>query len=315
MNGVDNTYELKNQNIVLNNNKEYTEESPLKKIFAWIEPYLYIAPAFIIFLVFLFYPFFKTIYLSLYLTDNQGRGKIFIGIQNYIDLFTSTEFIKSLKTTFLFAFIVIVFSLLLGLITANLVNIEGKAFNPFKIIFSMPMAIASSSAALIFEKMFQPATGFVNKVLHTDIQWLVDPKWALPVVAFTTVWMVSAINYIFISAGLKNIPKSLYESADIDGADYFRKLFYITFPGLSPVLFFVLTMNIIFAFQSFGQIKIMTEGGPGDATNVIVYSIYRDAFFNFRFGSAAAQSIILFIIILIITLIQFRYEKRGVFYK
>jgi sn-glycerol 3-phosphate transport system permease protein len=310
-----NTYEIPNRTGILEKEKEGVYKNTLQKIARAIEPYFYIAPAFAVFSIFLFYPFFKTIYLSFYLTDNQGRAKIFVGLKNYIDLFTSTHFRNSLRITFIFALIVISFSIVLGFITTNLSNMEEKMFQPFKIIFSMPMAIASSSAAIIFQRMFHPTIGLINKTFGTNIQWLLDPKWALPVVAFTTVWMMSGTNYIFMSAGLKNVSKSLYESADIDGAGPFQKLVYITIPSLSPVLFFITTMNIIAAFQSFGQINVMTQGGPGDATNVIVYSIYRDAFFNFRFGGAAAQSIVLFVMILVITLIQFKNERRGVFYR
>lgn len=133
-------------------------------------------------------------------------------------------------------------------------------------------------------------------------------------IAFLTVWLTSGINFIFISAGLRGIPPELYESASIDGAGYWRKFFHVTLPGLSPTLFFQVIINIIQAFQSFSQVKILTEGGPGDSTNLIVYAIYRDAFFNYRFGTAAARSVILFVIILIITLVQFSMEKRSVNY-
>lgn len=278
------------------------------------EPYLFLVPALLCFVVFLFYPFFKTIFLSFFTTNSMGEAKSFVGFQNYVSLFTVHGFSKTLTTTFEFALMVIVLSMLFGFITANLANIKGAAFKPFRIIFSMPVAVASSAIALIFQKMFDPASGIVNKLLHTDSKWFLDPNLALPLIAIVTVWMMSGMNFIFLTSGLRNIPQSLYESAEIDGANSFKKLIYITVPGLSPVLFFVLTLNIISAFQAFAQINVMTQGGPGDATNVIVYSIYRDAFFNFRFDLAAAQSIILFVIILIITLVQFKNEKRMVSY-
>lgn len=278
------------------------------------EPYLFIAPAFLCFVVFLFYPFLKTIYLSFFVTNNLGEPKAFVGFKNYIGLFTMHNFSKTLMTTFEFALMVIVLSMIFGFITANLANIKGKAFAPFKIIFSMPVAAASSAVALIFQKMFDPTSGIMNKILHTNSKWFLDPVLALPLTAIVTVWMMSGMNFIFLNAGLKNIQKSLYESAEIDGAGAFKKLIHITVPGLSPIIFFVLTLNIISAFQAFAQINVMTQGGPGDSTTVIVYSIYRDAFFNFRFDLAAAQSIILFLIILIITLIQFKNEKSMVNY-
>ena len=119
---------------------------------------------------------------------------------------------------------------------------------------------------------------------------------------------------MYFSAGLANIDESIYERASVDGANSVQKFFRLTIPGLSPILFYTIVVNIIQAFQSFGQVKILTEGGPGDSTNLIVYSIYRDAFFNYRFGSAAAQSVILFLIVMALTMVMFRIERKGVSY-
>lgn len=121
-------------------------------------------------------------------------------------------------------------------------------------------------------------------------------------------------NFLYFSAGLGNIDETIYERASVDGASGVQQFFSLTLPGLSPIMFYTVVVNIIQAFQSFGQIKILTEGGPNESTNVIVYSIYRDAFFNYRFGSASAQSVILFVIIMLVTLVMFRIEKKGVNY-
>ena len=164
------------------------------------------------------------------------------------------------------------------------------------------MDIASSSAAMIFQIMLHPAVGIVNKLTGLNINWLNDPNTALICVAILTAWLNSGINFLYFSAGLGNIDETIYERASVDGASSVQQFFSLTLPGLSPIMFYTLVVNIIQAFQSFGQIKILTEGGPNESTNVIVYSIYRDAFFNYRFGSAAAQSVILFVIIMIITL-------------
>lgn len=133
-------------------------------------------------------------------------------------------------------------------------------------------------------------------------------------VALLTAWLNSGINYLYFSAGLANIDESIYERASVDGANEWQKFTRLTLPGLSPILFYTVIVNIILAFQSFGQVKILTEGGPGESTNLIVYSIYRDAFFNFRFGGAAAQSVVLFLIVMLLTLLMFRLEKKGVKY-
>lgn len=279
-----------------------------------INPYLYLVPSMVIFAVFLFYPFFKTIYLSLYKTNKMGEAKLFVGMENYTDLLTSPSFQNSLKVTLIFVAIVVVGGMLLGLVAAVLCNKAFPGIRAFSTAYALPMAIASSSAAMIFQIMLHPAVGIVNKLLGMDINWLNDQKTALFCVALLTAWLNSGINFLYFSAGLGNIDESIYERASVDGAGGVQQFFSLTLPGLSPIMFYTLVVNIIQAFQSFGQIKILTEGGPNESTNVIVYSIYRDAFFNYRFGSAAAQSVILFIIVMLITLVMFRIEKKGVKY-
>lgn len=279
-----------------------------------INPYLYLVPSMLIFAVFLFYPFFKTIYLSLYKTNKMGEAKLFVGLENYTDLLTSPSFHNSLKVTLIFVSVVVIGSMLLGLVAAVLCNKAFPGIRFFSTAYALPMAIASSSAAMIFQIMLHPAVGIVNKLLNMDINWLNDPKTALWCVAILTAWLNSGINFLYFSAGLGNIDETIYERASVDGASSVQQFFSLTLPGLSPIMFYTLVVNIIQAFQSFGQIKILTEGGPNESTNVIVYSIYRDAFFNYRFGSAAAQSVILFLIVMVITLIMFRMEKKGVKY-
>lgn len=279
-----------------------------------ITPYFYLIPCMLVFAVFLFYPFFKTIFLSLFLTDKMGQAKIFVGLQNYMDLLASESFRNSLKVTLIFVVIVVVGGMLLGLIAAVLCNKAFPGIRFFSTSYALPMAIASSSAAMVFQIMLHPTVGIVNKLLGLDINWLNDPDTALYCVAILTAWLNSGINFLYFSAGLGNIDESIYERASVDGANGIQKFFRLTLPGLSPIMFYTLVVNIIQAFQSFGQIKILTAGGPGESTNVIVYSIYRDAFFNYKFGSAAAQSVVLFLIIMVLTLVMFKIEKKGVKY-
>lgn len=277
-------------------------------------PYVYTLPALLVFAVFLFYPFFKTIYLSLYKTNKMGQAKLFVGLGNYVELFTSKSFFNSLAVTLAFVVIVVAGSMILGLLSAMLCNRSFPGIRVFSTAYALPMAIASSSASMIFRIMLHPSIGIVNKLLGLDINWVNDPKYALVCVALLTAWLNSGINFLYFSAGLSNIDESIYERASVDGAGEVQKFFRLTLPGLSPIMFYTLVVNIIQAFQAFGQVKILTKGGPGESTNLIVYSIYRDAFFNYRFGSAAAQSVILFAIIMALTLVMFKVEKRGVSY-
>ena len=276
--------------------------------------YFYLIPCFLVFAVFLFYHFVKTIYLSLFLTDKLGQAKVFVGLDNYVDLLTSESFYNSLLVTVIFVVIVVIGSMLIGLIGAVLCSKAFPGIRVFSTSYALPMAIASSGAAMIFKIILNPTIGILNKLTGLGINWIADPKYALICVAVLTAWLNSGINFLYFSAGLGNIDESIYERASVDGANGIQKFFRLTLPGLSPIMFYTLVVNIIQAFQSFGQIKILTAGGPGESTNVIVYSIYRDAFFNYKFGSAAAQSVVLFLIIMVLTLVMFKIEKKGVKY-
>ena len=288
-----------------------------KTAYEILEPWLFLLPALLVFGVFLYLPFFKTVYLSTFLTNKFGQPKVFYRFQNYIDIIAgkySGEFWNSIWVTVRFVFFVATGGLLVGLCTSLITakKFPGRAIA--SAIFAMPIAIASSAAAMSFKMMLHQSIGLLNHVLGTNINWLSDTYWTFPIICILSVWLASGINFIFIGAGLRNIPDELYESASIDGANYWDKLVHVTMPCLSPTLFFQIIINIINAFQSFTLVKLLTQGGPNSQTNLIVYSIYLDAFRNFRFGSAAARSIVLFLVIMVITLIQFSTEKRSVNY-
>ncbi len=286
-----------------------------QSLISHVEPYLFLLPALVIFICFLYYPFIRTIYLSLFLTNKYGQAKVFVGLKNYLDIFKAdSTFWPSLVVTFEFVFLVALGGLVVGLITSLLTEKKYPGNTFACAVYAMPVAIASAAASMAFKMILHPTNGLLNILMGTQINWTGDARYALFAVAAMTVWLTSGINFIFLSSGLRNIPGELYESASLDGAGYFKRLRHVTLPCLSPTLFFQIIINIIGAFQSFSQIKLLTQGGPGEATNVIVHAIYRDAFFNFRFGTAAARSVILFGIVLCITLIQFSMEKRSVNY-
>lgn len=280
---------------------------------------LFLFPSIILFGAFLFYPLFKTMYLSFFLTNARGETTVFVGLQNYIEMFTSPIFHQSMKSTFLFVLYTVPTTIIIALLLAVLANEKLKGIGFFRTIFSSTMGISVAAASVFWLYMFHPSIGFLNQILELfgveSIGWLTDPKWALLAVAVTTIWMNLGFTFLVLLGGLQSIDSYLYESADIDGAGYFYKLRRITIPMLSPTLFFVITVTIINAFQTFGQIDILTQGGPQNSTNLIVYSIYREAFSNYQFGTASAQAIVLFIIILIMTIIQFKLGERKVHYQ
>jgi sn-glycerol 3-phosphate transport system permease protein len=279
-----------------------------------VEPYLYLLPGLLLFALFVFFPLLKTIYLSLTNTDPQGNVRFFVGLGNYVTLFKSDSFRNSLIVTGRFALMVVVPCIILGFILAVLANSKLRGMGIFRTIYALPMAISSAAAAIIWMFLLHPSMGLINYVFNSNIGWLTDPKWGIVAVVIVTVWMNLGINYIFMIAGLQGIPEDLYESAAIDGAGVIRKHWSITIPSLSPIIFFLLVIDVINTFQIFGQVNLMTKGGPGESTNVLVYSIYRDAFFNNRFDMASAESIVLFIIILVLTIIQFKVGEKRVNY-
>ncbi len=289
--------------------------SPVRTRAAKLLPYGFLAPALLMLTLFSYYPFLKTIFLSLNITDAAGQPKKFVGLKNYTDMFASPDTWEILKTTFLFVPMVALPSILIGLALAMLAEKKiGRLAPVYEVMFSLPMAIASASAAIIWTMLFNPTAGAVNYLLGAQINWLTDKSWALASVALVTVWLQIGMNFIFILTGLRGVPEEINESAMIDGAGYFQRFIHVKLPMVSPTLFFVVFFNMMSSFQAFGQIRLLTQGGPGISTRVLVYAVYLEAFMNNRFGSAAAMSILLFAIMLTVTLLQFRFENKGVHY-
>lgn len=280
---------------------------------------LYLLPSVILFSVFVFYPMFRTIYLSFFLTDQTGNAAIMVGFENFMYLLGSSEFQNSMKATGLFVLYTVPITIILALFFALLANEKLKGIGFFRTMYSSTMGISVAASSVIWLFMFNPSIGMFNRLLSVfdfpQIQWLLDPEWALISVAISTIWMNIGFSFLILLGGLQNIDEHLYESSRIDGAGYFYRLRRITLPMLSPTLFFIITISLINAFQTFGQIDILTKGGPSQSTNLIVYSIYREAFINYQFGTASAQAVILFIIILIVTILQFKLGERRVHYQ
>lgn len=281
-----------------------------KSLFRTIEPYLYLLPALIFFILFVFWPFGKTLVLSLTLTTPLGQIASFVGLENYINIFTDKNFWSSLLISFEFAIMMVVFSMVIGFILAIISNEKIKAKGLFRTLYALPMAISASAASVVFMFVFHSSLGILNRVLGTNIGWLTDKKWALIAVVIVSVWMNVGMNYIYLTAALQGVPMDLYECAAVEGAGFFQKHKNVTIPCISPTLFFLLIINVINALQAYAQFKMMTQGGPAGSTNVIVYEIYSQAFIYSRFGVACAESVVLFVILIILTALQFRLEKK-----
>ena len=276
-------------------------------------PYLYILPSLLLFTLFVFYPFAKTLFLSLSLTDQAGSAIDFVGLDNFRSVLlgsSSRDFWFSMGVTLRYAAMVVAGSIVLGLICAILANESFRGRGLVRTVFAMPMSISSACIAVIGVFALNPTMGIVNSLLGTNIKWLRDIHYALPSVAAVTVWMNIGLNFIFLIAALQNVDEALYEAGAIEGANFFQKHWHITLPCVSPTLFFLLIINVINAFQAYAQIRLMTQGGPGKYTRTIIYAIYLEAFQNNRYGMSAAMSVVLFIILFVLTLIQFKMEKK-----
>lgn len=280
---------------------------------------LYLFPSILLFSVFIFYPMFRTIYLSFFLTDQQGVAALFVGVENYAYLFESKEFRNSIKATVLFVLYTVPTGVIIALFLALIANEKLKGIGFFRTVYSSTMGISVAASSVVWLFLFHPSIGMFNRLLDVlnlpGIQWLLDPDWALLSISITTIWMNIGFSFLILLGGLQNIDEYLYESAKIEGAGYWYQLRRITIPMLSPTLFFIITISLINAFQTFGQVDILTKGGPSQATNLIVYSIYREAFVNYQFGTASAQAVFLFICILMVTILQFKLGEKKVHYQ
>lgn len=281
--------------------------------------YSFLAPSLLLFGVFLFYPLIKSVYLSLHLTDPRGRIAEFVGLDNFKELFASEAFVHSLQVTLTFTLLTVPTGMALALILAALSHTRLRGVRWFRFVFSLPVAISVGTGSVIWMMLYHPTLGTLNYFLGLiglePVRWLTDPVWALFSVAAMTVWMNLGFNYIVLLSGLQGVPEDIYDSAKIDGSGPLRTFIRITMPLISPTLFFTGIVSVIGAFQSFGQIHILTKGGPMNSTDVIVFNIYQDAFVNYRFGTGSAQALVLFAIILILTVVQFRFFERKVHYQ
>ncbi|WP_017470857.1 carbohydrate ABC transporter permease [Amphibacillus jilinensis] len=281
--------------------------------------FTFLAPSVLLFSLFLFYPLGRTIYLSLFLTNSSGMPTVFVGLENYQNIFSSPIFLKSLQSTFLFVLYTVPGAILVSLFLAIVANEKLKGIGFFRTMYASTMGISTAAASVFWLFLFHPTIGWLNQLLNAfgsaPIGWLTDPEWALISVAISTIWMNIGFTFLVLLGGLQSIDHYLYESADIDGAGYLYQLRRITLPMLSPTLFFVITVTFINAFQTFGQIDMLTRGGPQNETYLMVYSIYQEAFMNYQFGTASAQAIILFVLILVLTVIQFKLGERKVHYQ
>lgn len=280
--------------------------------------YLFILPNMIGILVFVLGPVIAGLILSFTKWDLLS-SPIWIGVNNYKELLYDPLFWKSLQNSTYYALLTVPAFLVFPLLLAVLVNRTLKGVNIFRTIFFIPVVTAVTAISIVWKWLYNPEFGLLNYILSLvripPKQWLNDPKLAMLCIAVMGVWRGMGYDMMIFLAGLKGIPPQLYEAAKIDGASRIQMFLWITLPLLTPTFFFLLVINVISSFQVFGEIYVMTNGGPGNATLTYNYFLYQNAFLWFKMGYAASLGYILFLIIFILTFIQFRFIGRGVIYE
>lgn len=256
---------------------------------------------------------------SLRLVDPfTGRG-IFVGLANFQELLASAEYRHSILVSVVFAGLATVLGMVVSLGLALLVSQPVWGAGTYRTALLWPYALSPAVAGAIWGLVFDPSAGPVTYALHgligVRLNWMVDGNLALGVVTLAAVWKMLGYNIVFFLAGLQAIPPDLLEAASVDGASAWKRFWAVRFPLLSPVTFFLLIMNTLQAFfENFGLIDVLTQGGPARATDILVYKLYRDGFVNVQWGLASAQSLALFVMVAVLTVLQFRYAGRRVFY-
>ena len=283
----------------------------------WL-PYLLVLPQIIITLVFFIWPSWQALTSSLYIEDAFGFSKQFVWFQNYSELFTNPAYLKSFWTTLVFGVSVTFLAMSIALLLAVAANRVIKSATGYRTLLIWPYAVAPALAGVIWYFLLNPSIGIVSYWLESvGVEWnhYVNGGQAMLLVIVASAWKQISYNFLFFLAGLQSIPKSLLEAAAIDKAGPIRRFWTITFPLLSPTTFFLLIVNLVFAFfDTSALIHATTNGGPADATSVLVFRVYNSGFVGQDYGSSAAQSVVLMGLVVVITFIQFRYVERRVQY-
>ncbi len=282
-------------------------------------PYALLVPQLVITVVFFYWPAIQAVWQSFLLQDAFGLSTAFIWFENYRGLFSQPDYYQTIATTLVFSGAVAVLSLSLALLLAVQADKQLAGAGVYRTLLIWPYAVAPAVAGVLWAFMFQPSLGVIARALRDDfgIDWnpLLNSDHAMIMVVLAAVWKQISYNFLFFLAGLQAIPKSVIEAAAIDGARPARRFWTITFPLLSPTTFFLIVVNIVYAFfDTLGLIDTMTSGGPGKATETLVYKVYADGRLGGDLGGSAAQSVILMIIVIALTAIQFRYVEKKVTY-
>ena len=284
---------------------------------AWL-PYALLAPQIAITIVFFFWPATQAVWYSFQLQDAFGLKTQFVGLENFSTLFGDSHYLNSFRVTAVFSALVAFCGIAISLLLAAMADRVIRGAMVYKTLLIWPYAVAPAIAGVLWAFLFAPSIGIVTYVLKgfgVDWNWILKDDQAMLLVVIASVWAQISYNFLFFLAGLQSIPKSLIEAAAIDGASPTRRFWTIVFPLLSPTTFFLLVVNVVYAFFStFGVIDATTQGGPAGATQILVYKVYYYGVKAADLGGSSAQSVIIMIIVMALTVVQFRFIERKVQY-
>lgn len=281
-------------------------------------PYALVAPQLAIVLIFFYWPAAQAVIQSFLLQDAFGLSTSFVWFENYVELFGDPAYFETIVRTFFFSFAIAASSLSVALLLAVMADKPLRGGAVYRTLLIWPYAVAPPVVGVLWVFMLHPSLGVLSRYLRAaGIEWnpLLDGNQAATLVILAAAWKQISYNFLFFLAGLASIPKSVLEAAAIDGARPMRRFWTVTFPLLSPTIFFLLVVNIVYAFfDTFGIIDTMTRGGPGTSTVTLVYKVYNDGLIGGNLGGSAAQSVILMVMVIVLTGIQFRFVERKVTY-
>jgi sn-glycerol 3-phosphate transport system permease protein len=284
---------------------------------AWL-PYALVAPQLAITVVFFFWPATQAVWYSFQLQDAFGLKTQFVGLQNFAALFQDKHYLSSFRITVLFSVLVAFSGIAISLLLAAMADRVLRGALAYKTLLIWPYAVAPAVAGVLWAFLFAPSIGIITYVLKgwgIDWNWILKDDQAMLLVVIASVWKQISYNFMFFLAGLQSIPRSLVEAAAIDGAGPGRRFWTIVFPLLSPTTFFLLVVNVVYAFfDTFGVIDATTQGGPAGATQILVYKVYYDGVKAADLGGSSAQSVVLMFVVIALTVAQFRFIERKVQY-
>lgn len=293
-----------------------------KKLIKILKPYLFLLPITIFTIAFSYYPFFKTFIFSLCKVNSKGKISKFVGISNYIDILQREDFQNAILVSLKFVIMFVPFAVLIPFLLALISNRSKFMTRFYQTCYALPMAVSMSATCLIFEQLLHRRVGIFNYLLDqvgfysnmTAIDWLNSKTWALPAIVLVMLWAGLGFNFMLLLAAVRNVPSELLEAASLEGAGYWRKVFTIVLPSVSPTLFFVFCTQMIRGLTMTGPVMILTKGGPLSSTSTMIYYVYTTGFRSANYTLGSTASICSFLITFVFLLLNFMYEKRGVKY-